>query len=329
MKIGFFELEKWEEAELRQNLKKHNLTFINSPVNSRNVSKVKECSAIAVFIYSNITKEILDQLPKLKYIATMSTGFNHIDLAECKKRGIKVSNVPTYGENTVAEHTFALILSISRKVPLSTKNTKNGDFRLDGLRGFDLKGKTLGIIGCGNIGQHVARIAKGFEMNILVFDLNKDSKLAKKIGFKYASMDKLLGESDIISLHAPENKHTYHMIDKSAFSKMKKGVVIVNTARGGLIDSGALINAIDKKIVSYVGLDVLEGECIVKEEKQLLHNAEFGKTCDIKAEAEFVIHLADDIPFSFLKVCNRINKKSSFNSGENLLVISFFSLLNT
>lgn len=282
MKIGFFELEKWEKEQFKKKFPKDELIFVRGPLNKKNVSKVSDCEVVVVFIYSKVDKDVLDKLPKLKMMATMSTGFDHIDIQECRKRKIAVSNVPTYGENTVAEHTFALILSISRKLPESVQKTKMGDFRLDGLRGFDLKGRKIGIVGCGSIGQHVARIAKGFEMDVVVFDVNKDMKLAKKIGFKYVSMDKLLKDSDIISLHAPENRHTHHMIDSKTFSKMKKGVVLINTARGGLIDSKALISALNKKIVHYAGLDVLEGECAIKEEKELLHYDEFGKECDLK-----------------------------------------------
>tara|TARA_Y100000294_G_C8477870_1_gene305474 strand:- start:135 stop:947 length:813 start_codon:yes stop_codon:yes gene_type:complete len=209
-------------------------------------------------------------MPKLKLIVTRSTGFDHIDMHECKKRGITVCNVPFYGENTVAEHAFALILSISRKICPSVARTRNQDFNYEGLRGFDLKGKTLGIIGGGHIGMHVANMAKGFEMNVLVFDLYKDKKLVKQYGFKYSTMDSLLKNSDIITLHVPYNKHTHHLINKNSLKKMKKGVVLINTARGGLIETDALVQGLNKKIISFAGLDVLEEECFLKEEKKLL-----------------------------------------------------------
>ncbi len=278
-KIAFYEIENWEIAYLKKALGKHKLVFSKNKLNKKNA--VKDADVLAVFIYSKVDKAVLDSMPKLKLITTMSTGFDHIDLKECKKRGIKVCNVPTYGENTVAEHTFALILNISRKMTEALNKTKLGDFRLTGLRGFDLKDKTIGVVGCGNIGQHVARIAKGFEMNVLVFDINKNARMAKKLGFKYASLEKLLKESDIISLHVPENKFTHHMIDNKAFKLMKKGVVLINTARGGIIDTTALLRALKNKTVRYAGLDVLEGECVIKEEKALLH-PDFMKTCDLK-----------------------------------------------
>jgi D-lactate dehydrogenase len=202
-KIVFFEIENWEKGYLRKAFKKHKLVFFNEKLTSRNVSKAKDADVLAVFIYSKVDKKVLDSMPKLKLVTTMSTGFDHIDLIECKKRKIKVCNVPTYGSNTVAEHTFALILNISRKMTEALNKTKMGDFRLTGLRGFDLKDKTIGVVGCGNIGKHVARIATGFEMNVLLYDVKKDLKLAKQLKCKYVSLSTLLKKSDIISLHAP------------------------------------------------------------------------------------------------------------------------------
>ena len=217
-------------------------------------------------------------------------------------------NVPTYGENTVAEHTFALILAISRKIVEGVNNTRRGDFRLNGLRGFDLKGKTIGLIGCGNIGKHVARIAKGFEMNIIIYDIKKDKKLAKKIGFRYVNLDNLLKKSDIISLHVPENKYTHHLINKKNLKLCKKNVVLINTSRGGIIDTSALLNALKNKTVKYAGLDVLEGECLLREEKELL-NSEFSKTCDLKIAFEDNVLLKN--PNVYITPHNAFNSKEA------------------
>ena len=319
MKLAFFELEKWEESYIKSNLKGNNLKFFKNELNKRSAKKVKDVEGIAVFIYSKITKEVLDQMPKLKLITTMSTGFDHIDLSECKKRKITVCNVPTYGENTVAEHTFALILTISRKIPGAIENTRKGDFRVEGLRGFDLKDKTIGIIGCGNIGQHVARIAKGFEMNILVFDLHKNQKLAKKIGFKYSNMSTLLKNSDIVTLHVPENKYTHHMINSKTLKQFKKVSILINTARGCLIDTTALIKALNNKTISYAGLDVLEGECLIKEEKELVHS-KFVKICDLKTVLEDHILLRKPNVY--------ITPHNAFNSKESLIRILDATLEN-
>ena len=236
-------------------------------------------------IYSVADKKVINSLVSLKYITTRSTGFDHIDLKTCKRKNILVSNVPTYGENTVAEHTFALILALSRKIHLSWERTQKGDFSLDNLRGFDLKGKTLGVVGTGNIGRRVIRIAQGFEMNILAFDIKPNQKFAKKIGFKYVPLGYLFKNSDIITLHAPYNKTTHHLINLKALRLFKKKCYLINTARGGLCDTTALLRGLKQKIFAGLGLDVLEEEYFIREERELLNTA-FKKTCDLKTVLE-------------------------------------------
>jgi D-lactate dehydrogenase len=280
MKIGFFELEPWEEKEIKSSFPKDQLFFSEKRLTIKNVKKYKNLEAIAVFVHSEINKDVLNKLPKVKFITTMSTGYDHIDLEECKKRGIIVCNVPTYGENTVAEHTFSLILALSRKIVDCVNRTKRGSFVLDGLRGFDIKDKTIGVIGGGNIGKHVIRIAKGFEMKVLVFDLFKDKKFAKEMGFKYVNLNFLLKNSDIITLHIPENKHTHYLINKESISLMKNSAFLINTSRGGIVDTKALVNALKKKQIAGAAIDVLEDECEIIEETQLLKK-EFGGHCDL------------------------------------------------
>src|SRR3989344_4713030 len=175
-KIVFFEAEEWESNYLKERLKTAELSFFAEPLSKDNMGAASGCQIISPFIYSAISKEIISSLPDLKMIATRSTGFDHIDTEECKNKAITVCNVPFYGENTVDEHTFALILALSRRIYDSVDRARKGDFSLDGLRGFDLKDKTLGIVGLGHIGQHIARIARGFEMNILVYDVKEDKK---------------------------------------------------------------------------------------------------------------------------------------------------------
>lgn len=270
-KIAFFEIKDWEKKYLKKKLKDHTLEFFSEPVDKDNIKKIKNFDIISVFIYSKINKEVLSQLPKLKIICSRSTGFDHISLAECKKRKITVSNVPFYGENTVAEHTFALILSLSRNVHKSYVRSLQDNFSIDGLTGFDLKSKTLGILGGGHIGMHVARIAKGFGMKVLVYDLYKQDFISELIGFEYGSLEDVLRQSDIISLHVPYNKHTHHLINEETLKLVKKGAILINTARGGLIDTESLLDALETKKLGGVGLDVLEDEELIKEEKELLH----------------------------------------------------------
>src|SRR3989344_351088 len=196
MKIAFFEIEDWQKDYLENKLSGNELSFFTEPLSLDNISSAIGCSIVSPFIYSQINKDILRGLPDLKMIATRSTGFDHIDIQTAKKNKIIVCSVPFYGENTVAEHTFALILALSRKLFDSVERVRKGDFTLDGLRGFDLKDKTLGVAGLGHIGLRVARIAKGFEMKVLAYDPREDKKLAKKIGFEYIGLEDLLAKSD-------------------------------------------------------------------------------------------------------------------------------------
>jgi len=265
--ITFFAAEPWEKEYLKKNLKK--IKFLPALTKS-NALKVKNSEIISVFVHNEVTKEILDLFPKLKLIATRSTGFDHIDLEECKRRKIIVCNVPTYGENTVAEHTFALILALSRKIPESVNKVKLGNWDLRGLRGFDLKDKTIGIIGLGNIGRHVARIANGFEMNIIAFDLKKDKKFAKQYGVTYSSYENILKNADIITFHIPLNPHTKHLLNRKNIKLMKKGSYVINTSRGGVIETSAILYGLKNKILAGVGLDVLENESFIAEESVLL-----------------------------------------------------------
>jgi D-lactate dehydrogenase len=225
---------------------------------------------ISPFIYSNISSKVISQAKKLKFISTRSTGYNHVDLEAARKRKISVANVPYYGENTVAEHTFALILALSRNLHKAYVRTTRSDFSLEGLRGFDLRGKTLGVIGAGSIGVHVIKIAKGFGMKIIAADVKPNHILTELLDFKYVSLDELLSNSDIITLHSPYNKNTHHLINMSNINKVKKGALFINTARSGIIEPGALYYAIDRGIFGGAGLDVFEGEELIKEENQML-----------------------------------------------------------
>lgn len=310
MKISFFELEKWEELELKKYLPKHEIKCFTEKLSEQNISDIKDSQVIGVFIYSKITKEIIDKLPKLKLIVTLSTGFDHIDTKYCRQKKITVCNVPNYGENTVAEHTFALILAISRKIYPSIKRThEHHSFETDStLRGFDLKEKTIGIIGYGKIGQHVCRISKGFEMNTIVYDRNPNPNIAKKNNFKYVSLDYLIKNSNIITLHVPLVEGTKHLLDKKAFSNMKKGVVIINTARGGIIDTHSLVKALRDNTVAYAGLDVIEEECEIKEEREIL-TKEFKTTCNFKNMLEN--HLLMSLDNVILTPHNAFNSKEA------------------
>jgi D-lactate dehydrogenase len=271
MNIAFFELEEWEDAELRKGLfAGHDLYLSSEPLNARTLREEHEAEIVSVFVHSQLDRAALDKLPKLKFIATRSTGFDHIDLERCRERGIPVSNVPSYGENTVAEHTFALILALSRNIHKAFVHTLAHDIPFEELRGFDLAGKTLGVVGAGRIGLHVIKIAKGFGMHVVTFDVRQEPLLAEVLSFRYVSLEELLRASDIVSLHCPYSPKTYHMINSENIRQFKRGALLINTARGGLIDPAALTLALDEGILAGAALDVLEGEELLKDERQIL-----------------------------------------------------------
>ncbi len=271
MKIAFFELEDWEQAELGKGLfGSHALYLSTFPMSEQTLGAASESEAVSVFVHSALGRALLDRLPKLKFIATRSTGFDHIDLGACRERGIVVSNVPSYGENTVAEHTFALILALSRNIHKAFVHTLAHQIPFKDLRGFDLAGKTLGVIGAGRIGLHVIKIAKGFGMQVVAFDVRQEPLLAEVLNFRYVPLEELLSISDIISLHCPYSQKTHHLINSANIAKIKRGALLVNTARGGLIDPAALTKALDEGILAGAGLDVLEGEELLKDERQIL-----------------------------------------------------------
>jgi len=266
MKIAFFETNQADQNFLAPLFHDHEVAFFTEPLTETNVSDALQYEVISVFIYSSITAQVIEKLPHLRCIATRSTGFDHIDVSVCEQKNITILNVPYYGENTVAEHTFALILALSRNVHKSYARGLKEDFSIDGLIGFDLKDKTLGVIGTGHIGLHVIRIAKGFGMHVLAFDVFHNTFLSEILHFNYASLDEVLAQSNIITLHTPYNEHTHHLINNESIQKIKKGALLINTARGGLVENDALIRALDEKILAGAGLDVLEGEEYIKEE---------------------------------------------------------------
>lgn len=270
-RIVFLEVETWEKDFLTQLCPPTwQARYYIEEADRIDLARIADAEIVSAFIYSNLDARVLSQFPSLRMIATRSTGVDHIDLTYCHKHNILVSNVPSYGANTVAEHSFALLLSLSRKIYPARERTSHNNFSFHGLQGFDLKGKVLGIIGTGRIGLHAIRIASGFEMQILANDLYPDTAASSRLAFDYVDLDTLLARSDVISLHCPLSPSTQHLIGKSAFMKMKRGVYLINTARGGLIDTTALLWALDTGIVAGAGLDVLEEEEAVREERELL-----------------------------------------------------------
>ncbi len=270
MNIAFLEVKDWEREYLQARLPGHEFFFTAEKLVPEMLPQIAAAEVLSPFIYSQVTAEVMAQMAKLRLVTTRSTGYDHIDLAAAAARGIVVSTVPSYGENTVAEHTFALMLALARKIPQSYTRVMRGDFSLEGLTGFDLKGKTLGVLGAGKIGLHVIKIARGFGMRVLAYDPYRNNFLAELLGYSYASIDELLAHSDIVTLHMPYSPAMHHFMDRVRFARMKHGALFVNTARGRLVDTDALLQALESGHLAGAGLDVVEGEELISEERQLL-----------------------------------------------------------
>lgn len=272
MKAVIFEVEPWEAQTFEALQKNHEIECVSEPLTAENAEQFSDAQIISTFIYSALDQSVLAQLPNLKLVATRSTGFDHVDTDFCESQGILVSNVPSYGENTVAEHTFGLLLNLSHKLTEATDRTRKGDFSQEGLQGFDLRGKTLGVVGTGTIGEYVIGIARGFQMNVIAFDVKPKPELAEQLGFRYAALEEVLAIADIVTLHVPANPKTHHLIAKAQFDCMKDGVVLINTSRGSVVDIDALIEALAQGKVAAAGLDVLPEEPVMREEAELLHS---------------------------------------------------------
>lgn len=296
MKIVFFEVFNEEQENIKKLLLGHEVFCFEEKLSDENIDKAKDADIVSVFINSKVDKNIIDKLSNLKFIATRSTGYDHIDYEYANAKEIKVSNVPAYGSFTVAEFAFALLLTLSRKIYDAYNNLREGsDFSISTLKGFDLRGKTIGVIGTGKIGKNLIKIAKGFGMNIIAYDLYPDLAYAKEYNFEYKKLEEVLSLADILSLHVPYCKENYHLINKENISLMKKGIYIINTARGELIDTDALVWGLEEKIIAGASLDVLEGERELKEEIEILSDvSKAEKIKDYKTLLED--HVLIDMP---------------------------------
>ncbi len=274
MQIAFFEVAPYERARVEAaEFPGHEVRIVSEALGPQTVARAAEAEILSVFIYSRVTQALLDQMPKLKFIVTRSTGHDHIDVAACRNRGVEVTYVPSYGENTVAEHAFALILALARNLPTAIRKTRGMDFSLEGLEGIDLMGKTLGVVGAGKIGRQALRIGRGFGMEAIAFDPHEQPELAAKEGFRYVPLDELLMQADIVSLHAALVPETHHLIGEEQLRRMKPTALLINTARGPIVDTEALCRAMHEGWIAGAGLDVLEGEELIKDEAELLHRS--------------------------------------------------------
>ena len=305
----FVEVEPWEADRIKNKFSNcGNLHISKTTLQDTKINESAEIVVLSPFIHSRVDRQALEFLPDLKLVATRSTGLDHIDLEACRKKDVTVCNVPTYGANTVAEHTFGLILALTRRVHKAYEQTIRGKFSIDGLRGIDLRDRTIGVVGTGAIGTHVIRIALGFQMKVLAYDLHPILQMADAVGFEYVDLDKLFRESDIVTLHAPHTAETNHLIDAEAIEKMKKGAILINTARGALVDTEALVVGLRSGKLGGAGLDVLEDEQIVMEEREMLSRRYDEKAMQTLVENTILLRMDNVI----------ITPHIGFNSEEAL-----------
>ncbi len=303
--VAWFDAEEWEKDYLEKLEYGFEAEFFDEKLTKENTEKLREeFDAVSVFVSSELDAETLRNLD-VDTIACRSTGFDHVDIDTAEEEGIKVCNVPEYGSNTVAEHTFGLILTLSRRIKEAAEKVEQGEFSHEGLKGFDLEGKTLGVIGTGSIGQEVIRIAEGFNMNIVASDPYPDKKLESEMPFMYVSRKDLLEISDIVTLHCPLMDENRHMISEKEFEIMN-GSILVNTSRGGLVDTEALLKALNNGNISRAGLDVLEEEGFIQEDIELLGSSELDPE---KVMEDHILMQRDDVV---------VTPHNAFNSKEAL-----------
>ncbi|MEM9510409.1 MAG: 2-hydroxyacid dehydrogenase [Cyanobacteria bacterium P01_E01_bin.35] len=263
MKVAVFSTKPYDKQFLSQANQQHGhqLKFFNPSLNSQTVTLVQGCEAVCIFVNDLLDRQIIKTLGDLgiKLIALRCAGYNNVDLDAAAEVGITVVRVPAYSPYAVAEHAIALILTLNRKIHRAYNRVREKNFALNGLLGFDLHGRTVGIIGTGKIGQITGKILHGFGCRILAYDLYPNQEFAEQYG-EYVALEDLLSQSDIISLHCPLTAETHHIINTQAIDLMKPGVMLVNTSRGGLIDTKAVIKGLKSKQIGHLALDVYERE---------------------------------------------------------------------
>lgn len=273
MRVVVFETEDWEQQACLRLEPAHQVSCTHERLDTRTAAAYAEAEIVSTFVNSKLGAEVLDQFPNLKLIATRSTGYDHIDLGWCAAHGIAVANVPDYGDSTVAEHAFALLLAVARNLVDAVERTRRGDFSQVGLRGIELCGKTLGVIGTGRIGRRAIEIARGFGLRVVAHDVYPDDDAATRLGFHYATFKNVLAAADVLTLHVPATPETIGLISDREFGLMKPGAILINTARGNVVDVPALVRALADGRLRAAGLDVLPQEPLVREEAQIFRDA--------------------------------------------------------
>jgi D-lactate dehydrogenase len=264
MKLAVFSTKQWvrdsfEEANAHFS---YDITYLEAKLSPETALLAQGHEAVCAFVNDELSAAVLEVLAEqgVKLVAMRCAGYNNVDIKKAKELGITVVRVPAYSPYAVAEHALGLILTLNRRYHKAFTRVRDGNFALDGLLGFDIQGKTIGIIGTGKIGQVFTNLLKGFGCRVLAYDKYPNTKWAEENNIRYVGLEELYAESDIISLHCPLTQETYHIINEYAIQAMKKGVMIINTSRGPLIDSDAVIDGLKIGRVGYLGLDVYEEE---------------------------------------------------------------------
>ncbi|MGK7397429.1 MAG: 2-hydroxyacid dehydrogenase [Candidatus Cyclobacteriaceae bacterium M3_2C_046] len=263
MNVTIFSVKEFEKPYIKQaNQERHHLNIVEEKLTEETVELAKDSDAIITFPTDRVSAEVLEQLKafNIEYLATRSAGFDHIELDKARALGFKIANVPKYSPHAIAEHAVGMMLALNRKFITARRNIEEYDFRLNGLIGFDMNGKTVGILGAGKIGSVVVKILHGFGCKIIIYDPVKNEDLVKKFDARYVSLDELCQQSDIITIHAPYNKKTHKIINQDTIGQMKQGLMLINCGRGKIVDTEALIDGIKSGRIGSAGLDVYENE---------------------------------------------------------------------
>lgn len=289
--MAFFGLEGWEYEIYEKRFEGKPISVIRhdrekSMLDPSDLEPVKEAEILSIRAGSVASRKVIDSLPNLKMIATRTTGYDNIDVAYAKEKGIAAVNVPSYGEETVAEYTFALILTLSRRLFPTYRRTLLGHFQQQELRGFDLEGKTLGVVGTGRIASRVIRMAHACNMKILGYDPYPNKELVEKYGLTYVEMDELLKSADVVTIHVPYMKATHHLFNAEKLNLMKKGACLINAARGPIVDISALHAAVKAGHLGGVALDTFEGETVWIKEAEILEKADLPEAQTFKEALE-------------------------------------------
>lgn len=341
VRLVLFDLDEHERDMVRGAFvpeSDYEIDMHSEPLTNENASIAHDADGIGIFVTSHATREALNQMPNLKMIAAMSTGFDNIDVDACRERNIAVCNVPSYGANTVAEYAFGLILALARKFRPMFARTAQGDFSRTGLVGIDIAGKTLGLIGTGHIGSHLARMANGAGMNVIAYDPHPKSDLTRDYGIRYLDLDDVFRQADVISLHVPYVESTRHLVNAERLRLVKDTALLINTSRGGVVDTRALATSLNEGRLGGVALDTFEGEEVWIEEEF----AEVGEPSAVELrealESFSILHsdrviLSPHNAFNTLEALERIlvtsieNIKAFFVGDPQNIVAGTYSVL--